>query len=127
MLQTSKVKFERKNFTLIYYNNLLGLCVMPHWDSSNCSAIILLIKTLQVDIASRLFWRTVVKMQVPIVTIEGNIGAGKTTLLQKFEQSLSSEDKVTIKVENESVKELQSFLWKWSDKSTGILLWQSHR
>ena len=39
----------------------------------------------------------------------GNIGAGKTTLLQKFEQSLSSEDKITIKVEHEPVKEFQSF------------------
>ena len=51
-------------------------------------------------------------MQVPIVTIEGNISAGKTTLLQKFGQSLSSEDKVTIKVEPETVKEFLKFLWK---------------
>ena len=43
------------------------------------------------------------------MTIEGNIGAGKTTLLQKFENSLSSEDKVTIKVEHGPVKEFQSF------------------
>ena len=40
-----------------------------------------------------------------IVTIEGNIGAGKATLLQKFEQSLSGEDKVTIEVECEPIKE----------------------
>ena len=48
-------------------------------------------------------------MQVPIVTIDHNIGRGKTMLLQKFEQSLCSEDKVTIKVENEPVKEFHSF------------------
>ena len=48
-------------------------------------------------------------MQVPILTIEGNIGAGRTTLLQKFEQSLSSKDKITINVEHESVKDFQSF------------------
>ena len=48
-------------------------------------------------------------MQVLIVTIEGNIGAGKATLLQKFEKSLSHEDKVAIKVEHEPVKECQSF------------------
>ena len=50
------------------------------------------------------------KIQVSIVTIEGNIGAGKTTLLPKFEQSLSSEDKVAIKVEHKPVKEFQSFI-----------------
>ena len=61
------------------------------------------------------------KIGVLIVTIDGNIGARKTTLLQKFEQSLSSENKVTIKVEHEPVKEFQ-FLWKWHDKSTGTLL-----
>ena len=49
-------------------------------------------------------------MQVPIVTTEGNIGSGKTTLLEKFEQSLSSADKVTIKVEHEPVNEFQSFM-----------------
>ena len=38
-----------------------------------------------------------------------NIGAGKATLLQRFEQSLSVEDKVIIKVECEPVKEFQSF------------------
>ena len=48
-------------------------------------------------------------MQVPVMTTEGNTGAGKTTLLQKFEQSLSGEDKVTIKVEQEPVKEFPSF------------------
>ena len=48
-------------------------------------------------------------MQLPIVTMEGNIGAGKTTVLQKFEQSLSSDAKATIKVEHESIKEFQSF------------------
>ena len=37
---------------------------------SNCCATILLIKTLHIDIASRLFWRTVVKMWIPIVKIE---------------------------------------------------------
>ena len=42
------------------------------------------------------------------MTTEGNIGGGNTTLLQKFEQSLSGEDKVTIKVEHEPVKESQS-------------------
>ena len=47
-------------------------------------------------------------MLVPIVTTEGYIGAGKTTHLQKFEQSLSIEDSVTIKVEHEPVKEFQS-------------------
>ena len=46
-------------------------------------------------------------MQVPIVTIEGNIGTGKTTLLQIFEQPLSSDDKVTVKIEHESIKEFQ--------------------
>ena len=51
-------------------------------------------------------------MRVPIVTIEGNIGAGKTTVLQKIEQSLSSDDKVAIKVEHESIKEFQRVLWK---------------
>ena len=49
-------------------------------------------------------------MQVPIVTTERYIGAGKTTLLQLFEQSLSGEDKVTIKVEHEPVQEFQSFM-----------------
>ena len=44
------------------------------------------------------------------VTIEGNIGAGKTTHVQKFEEFLSSEDKVTIKVEHEPIKEFQSFM-----------------
>ena len=48
-------------------------------------------------------------MRIPIVTIEGNIGAGKTTLLQEFEQSLSGEGKVTIKVEHKPIKEFQSF------------------
>ena len=48
-------------------------------------------------------------MQVPIVTIEGNNGAGKTTLLQKFEHSLSDEDKVKIIVEHETIKKFQSF------------------
>ena len=51
-------------------------------------------------------------MQVQIAPIEGNIGTRKTTLLQKFEQSLSlvsSEDKVTIKVEHEPVRAFQSF------------------
>ena len=48
-------------------------------------------------------------MWVPTVTTEGNIGAGKTTLLQKFDQSLSDEDKVTIKVGHETVQEFQSF------------------
>ena len=47
-------------------------------------------------------------MQVPIRTIGSNIDARKTALLQKFEQTLSGEDKVTIKVENEPVKEFQS-------------------
>ena len=42
------------------------------------------------------------------MTIEGNIGTGKTTLLQEFEHSLSSENKVTINVEHEPVKEFQS-------------------
>ena len=49
-------------------------------------------------------------MQVPTVTIDGNIGTGKMTLLQQLEQSLSSEDKVKIKVEHEPVKEFQSFM-----------------
>ena len=48
-------------------------------------------------------------MQDPIVTTEGNIGAEETTLLPKFEQSLFSEDKVTIKVGHVPVKEFQSF------------------
>ena len=38
-------------------------------------------------------------MQVSIVTIEGNIGAEKTTLLQTFEQSLSSDVKMSINKE----------------------------
>ena len=45
------------------------------------------------------------KVQIPLVTIECNIGAGKTSLIQKFEQSLSGEDKVTIQVQHESVRE----------------------
>ena len=48
-------------------------------------------------------------MQVPVVTIEGNISVGKTTLLQTFELSLSGEDKITLKVECEKVKESQKF------------------
>ena len=40
-------------------------------------------------------------MHIPKVTTEGNIDAGKITLLQKLEQSLSSQDKVTVKVEHE--------------------------
>ena len=51
-------------------------------------------------------------MQVPIVTMEGNTNAGKTTLLQEFEQSLSGEERGTIKVEHKPIKEFQSFLWK---------------
>ena len=43
------------------------------------------------------------------MTMEGNAGAGKTTFLEKFEQSLSGEEKVTIKVEHEPVKDFQSF------------------
>ena len=39
---------------------------------------------------------------------KSNIDAGKTTILQMFAQSLSSDDKVTIKVEYEPVKEFQS-------------------
>ena len=50
-------------------------------------------------------------MQVPIVGMEGNIGAGKTVLLHKFKQSLSDEDKVTIKVDHEPVKN-SKFLWE---------------
>ena len=49
------------------------------------------------------------KMQDLIVTIEVNIGAGKITLLQKFGQSMSGEDKVTMKVEHEPVKDFQNF------------------
>ena len=49
-------------------------------------------------------------MQVPIVTKAGNIVVGKTTLLQKFKESLSGEDKVTIKIEHNTVKELKSFM-----------------
>ena len=48
-------------------------------------------------------------MRVAVVTVEGNIGAGKTTLSQKFEQSLSGQDNVRIKVEDEHVKEFQRF------------------
>ena len=77
---------------------------------SICSTIILFIKTAQVDIASRLFSGTVVKMQVPVGIIEVNIGAGKTTLLKMFEQSLSDEDKVKIKVENETIKNFNAFM-----------------
>ena len=43
------------------------------------------------------------------MTTKCNIGAGKRALFQKFEQFLSGENKVTIIVEHESVKELQSF------------------
>ena len=43
------------------------------------------------------------------MNIEGNVGAEKTTILQNFEQSLSGEHKVTIKVEEEPVKEFQNF------------------
>ena len=78
---------------------------------SNCSAVILLIKTSQVDIASRLFRRTVVKMQVPIGTVEGLHWCRKDNSIKKFEQSLSSEDKITIKVEHEHVR-VSKFLWK---------------
>ena len=48
-------------------------------------------------------------MGVPIVTIGGNIGAGKTTHLQNFEQSITCEDNLTIKVEHEPLKEFLSF------------------
>ena len=53
-------------------------------------------------------------MWVAIVTIEGNTGAGKTTLLHKFEQSLSSDDKVAIKVEHKPVNKFKSFTEKTS-------------
>ena len=43
------------------------------------------------------------------MTIQDNIDAVKTTLLQMFEQSLSRDDKVTIKVEHKPVKDFQSF------------------
>ena len=69
------------------------------------------LKLSQVNIASRLFWRIVVEMQAPVVKIEGNIGTGKTTHLQKFQQSLSHEDQVTIKIEHESVKQFQKFFY----------------
>ena len=48
-------------------------------------------------------------MWVLVVTTEGNIGVGKTTYLEKFEQFLSGEDEIIIKVEHEPVKEFQSF------------------
>ena len=48
-------------------------------------------------------------MKLPVVTIEGNIGAGKTTLLERFEHSLSSEDKCKIKINHEPVDEFQNF------------------
>ena len=41
--------------------------------------------------------------------IDGNNGAGKASLFQKFEESLSSDEKVTIKVEHEPEKEFQNF------------------
>ena len=56
------------------------------------------------------YFEELVKMWASIETIEGNIGTGKITLLQMFEQSLSGEDKVTVKVEHEPVKEFQSFM-----------------
>ena len=43
------------------------------------------------------------------MTIESNIGAERTALLQKFEQSVASHDKVSIKVEHEAIKEFQTF------------------
>ena len=52
----------------------------------------------------------VVKMRVPILTIEGNIGAGTTKLLQKFKQSLSGEEKVIIKVEHDPVRSFKFFM-----------------
>ena len=51
------------------------------------------------------------KIQVLIVTIEGNTGVGKTTLVKKFEQTLSSENKVTIKVEHETVKRVSKLFF----------------
>ena len=48
-------------------------------------------------------------MWVPVVNTEGNIDAGKTILLNKFKQSLSSEDKITIKEWNEPIKKFWGF------------------
>ena len=54
-----------------------------------------------------------------MVTIEGNIGAGKTTLLERFEHSLSSEDKCKIKINHEPVDEFQKF---WGNDMINPLL-----
>ena len=58
-------------------------------------------------------------MKLPVVTIEGNIGAGKTTLLERFEHSLSSEDKCKIKINPEPVNEFQKF---WGNDMINPLL-----
>ena len=44
------------------------------------------------------------------MTIKGNIGTGKTKLVQRFEQSLSGEVKIKIKVKQEPVKGFQFFM-----------------
>ena len=49
-------------------------------------------------------------MKLPMATIEGNIRAGKTTLLERFEHSLSSEDKCKIKINHEPVDECNTVL-----------------
>ena len=58
-------------------------------------------------------------MKLPVVIIEGNIGAGKTTLLERFEHSLSSEDKCKIKINHEPVDEFQTF---WGNDMINPLL-----
>ena len=50
-------------------------------------------------------------MEIPIVTIQGNIYAGKTTLLQKFEWSISGADRAMFKTGHETVK-VSNFVWK---------------
>ena len=48
-------------------------------------------------------------MNIPVITIEGNIGAWKTTLLQYLEQSLSMVGKIKIKLDHEPVGAFQTF------------------
>ena len=56
------------------------------------------------------------------MTIEGKIGPRKITLLQKFEWSLSGEDKITMKVEHETVKRFSKSCGNDLINHTGTLL-----
>ena len=62
---------------------------------------------------------TLYNIKLLVVNIEGNIGAGKTTLLERFEHSLSSEDKCKIEINHEPVDESQNF---WGNDMINPLL-----